>query len=310
MSRKKRIKISIILSVNHSIFHLIRCLEALKPQLKKIDEIIVVGNKNIIKPITSSLITKNQPNVTFYVSSEKSRQRNIGLKYIKGNIIVFIDDDCIVISDWLYRVRKLSRISPKNIYQGNIKNILSDNSFINRFFLRIITDEWDKATSKFKKKEKNYINFLHSECFFLPKDTLLELIRFFNKKTDFLDQGILLTTGLQLIGYKIVYDPKLNIQHYKEKITFCVFLRKILSRGYQIAVIERKYAVRSRLVKKLFVKQISHLNDDNKNNIFKLANNFLPEGRLVWLQAVLFLIIKHISYSVGYLIGWYLYRLK
>ena len=75
-------------------------LDSLKEQLNNKFEIIIVDNsdKTDVKPIVSSYSLK-------YIKLNKnyglSLARNIGIKYARGNIVIFLDDDAIPANDFV-----------------------------------------------------------------------------------------------------------------------------------------------------------------------------------------------------------------
>lgn len=52
-----------------------------------------------------------------------SEQRNLGLKKAEGEIIVFIDSDCIPTKNWLIELVKPIRGEEENIVVGFVKSI-------------------------------------------------------------------------------------------------------------------------------------------------------------------------------------------
>jgi len=83
-----------------------KCLDSLKKQGRKPFETIIVDSSPDKK--TKSVVKKFR-NVKYFHSQKKLYQpqaRNIALKKAKGDIIAFIDDDCIASKYWLENIEK------------------------------------------------------------------------------------------------------------------------------------------------------------------------------------------------------------
>lgn len=99
-----------------------RCLESITTQNYSFFEIIVVANgcddktAEIAKRYTNKVIETKKRGISY--------ARNLGAKYSNGEIIVFVDADCILKSDLLSNVVK----AIKSGYVGGTCNTMPDNS--------------------------------------------------------------------------------------------------------------------------------------------------------------------------------------
>jgi len=75
-------------------------IETLLPQVNRIPggEILIIGNhdKNILYKQSNLFVIPTTPQKSY-----ASDKRNLGMKIAKGDIYLFLDDDCIPASDWL-----------------------------------------------------------------------------------------------------------------------------------------------------------------------------------------------------------------
>lgn len=95
--------------LDNCLFHLI------KSSSQKPDEIVVVdGEEGGIKDLIDKW-QKVYPNIKYIPikNINLAHSRNIGLKYCRGDIICFTDDDCVVEKDWLKKIIKLHKEHPE-----------------------------------------------------------------------------------------------------------------------------------------------------------------------------------------------------
>jgi len=101
----KNVKVSVVLPTYNRKRILVNCLDSLSKQTypKKSYEVVIVddgstdGTEEVVKKFTKKL------NIHYIKQKNKghSRAKNAGIKLAKGEIIAFIDDDCIAVKDWL-----------------------------------------------------------------------------------------------------------------------------------------------------------------------------------------------------------------
>ncbi|MBW8350262.1 glycosyltransferase family 2 protein [Bacillus sp. IITD106] len=180
---------------------------SLKSQSYKNFEVIVIDQNEDQRMI--SLIEKYKTKIKIiYVRSEKglSKARNIGMKYISGNIVCFPDDDCIYEVDTLMKVKEhfenngILGVTGRSVYEfSSFKNREAKTKKINRYNI------WFRSIS--------YTIFLRKEC--------LDKIGLFDEKlgvgsgtkygsgeeTDFLLRALSTNMG------SVIYDSDIEIKH-------------------------------------------------------------------------------------------------
>lgn len=105
-----------------------RVIESIELQVVKPKEVIVVdGSDSPKKPIFSSSVP-----VRYFVDKKKSipYARNLGVQSSKGDIIVFVDDDCTLYPDAIQRfINHFRSFSAAQAVVGKIENGTGDNVY-------------------------------------------------------------------------------------------------------------------------------------------------------------------------------------
>jgi len=84
----------IIVTCNHSIL-LLENLESLKKQTTRDFETIIVDNSENDRNVESVVSQYNANYIKLYKNYGPCLARNVGIKYSRGNIVIFLDDDAI-----------------------------------------------------------------------------------------------------------------------------------------------------------------------------------------------------------------------
>jgi glycosyltransferase involved in cell wall biosynthesis len=105
---EKNIKISIIIPVYNNADELKRCLDSLKFDIDGTYEIIVVDDCSPQKGDVIKAISEQAGARYFrqHVNAGPGAARNRGAEEAKGNILVFIDSDCVATPEWLIKITK------------------------------------------------------------------------------------------------------------------------------------------------------------------------------------------------------------
>jgi len=117
--------ISVVVITRNRASRLKDCLTSIVRQTRKPDEVVVVDNHSEDDTRKSAHLFENDLNLT-YVLEERVGipvARNAGLENAKGDIIAFIDDDCIAEPNWIDSILKAHARYPQiAIIQGKSLN--------------------------------------------------------------------------------------------------------------------------------------------------------------------------------------------
>jgi len=167
LDSNSEINLSIIIPTYNRAHDLEECLDSIRGQTRKPQEIIVVDdsdNEDTLNLIKSRIEDfKSQKIILKFVKNEKERSsaiaRNQGLNASSGNIILFLDDDVILFNDYIEHILELYEHKDDCLgVQGHI--ILKDRlnkfqNFLNRFIF-------------YNYAEKNGCRVLPSTCITYP----------------------------------------------------------------------------------------------------------------------------------------------
>lgn len=211
------------------------CLNSLLRQSYKPREVIIIDtgkkdkNENIIQTFK-----KKYKLLRYFrlVGADLGEARNYGLKMVKGKIIAFTDDDCIVEGDWLKKINKIFLEYGCDAVGGSILNvhetkfstachILNFSSWYPTGKIRFVKDI-PTANIAYKKSSIKNVRFPVSNGLLGYEDS------FFN-------------FNLIHLNKKILFDPDIKVFHDKPINNYNSFLenqrfkgKSFLKRGYKV----------------------------------------------------------------------------
>lgn len=97
-------KVSVIVITRNRAAELDKCIKSVKNQTYLNFEIIIVDGKSTDK--TAEVASRNKVKLIQQKGSGMSNARNCGLANVSGEIVAFIDDDCIADQNWLKELVK------------------------------------------------------------------------------------------------------------------------------------------------------------------------------------------------------------
>jgi glycosyltransferase involved in cell wall biosynthesis len=104
MNVRKPAELSVIIVAYNAAETIAACLEALERQTEQGFETVVVDSST---DGTADLVRREYPHVVVYHSEVRcypGDARNIGIRMAKGEIIAFVDSDCVADPDWVERI--------------------------------------------------------------------------------------------------------------------------------------------------------------------------------------------------------------
>lgn len=191
-------------------------------------EIIVVDSSNDRTP---EIVSKFPVKLLRSEPKGPGAARNLGVKHAKGDIIVFIDSDCVAPKDWLENL--LKPLSDKEVVGvGGTYKVKNKDSLIARFAQYEIED-------RHKKMEKmESIDFVGTYNCAYRKKVFLEVGGFDTKFLQSEDGE--LSYKISEAGYKIKFNPSAFVYHYHPDTLF-KFLKQKFWHAYWRTIVYRKH---------------------------------------------------------------------
>ena len=180
------------------------CLEAVIASRDDACEIVVVddcshdGSISVIEKYPCKLIRLPK-------HSGASASRNAGAFGSTGDVLFFIDNDCIVTDDTILRVRKdLSELPPDIVVGGTYTTVPYDAGFFSSFQSAFI--------NYFETKNRNDPDYLATHALVIRAEAFKKL-RGFNE--DFLPilEDVEFSHRLARNGFRLSMDPDLQVRH-------------------------------------------------------------------------------------------------
>jgi len=234
-------KLSIIIPTYNRKDRLRRCLDLIFAQQAAHPhsvEVIIVDDGSTDK---TEEIKREFPSIVYIKQKHKGRSaaRNLAIGQARGGILAFIDDDCMIMPDWIESViRCHDEHQDAFVIQGAVLPQDNKNLFsLNEQYTVLNTDTND-ATGK-----PDYLSLCPVEH--IRSNNLSVKKSLFNKKIRF-DENIIWWQDREL-GYQIqkaqipiFYSPWIKIIHtHREAI--CPFVRQHFGRGRGYYTIKRKW---------------------------------------------------------------------
>ncbi|MCP4367437.1 MAG: glycosyltransferase [Deltaproteobacteria bacterium] len=196
--------LSIIVPVYNGSNTISSCIEHLEnldyPEEKY--EILIIDNnsddntKNIIQ----------QYNVTYLFEKKQGQAaaRNFGVTHAKGDILGFVDADCLVEKNWAVEIEKLLKNNSTSVVIGFCNHITKNIS--GEMYALDYRKDWER-----RSLSGNQVNAIAAANFAMKKNLFLELGGF--------DENFLaledIEFGFRIIknGDNIIYNPNLQVKH-------------------------------------------------------------------------------------------------
>ncbi|MGI9289213.1 MAG: glycosyltransferase [Pseudomonadales bacterium] len=203
--------VSVVLPVFNEEQYLEQCLIALRKVQYPEDkfEIIVVDNGSsdrsyaIAEQYADQLILHPKVNV--------GAVRNYGVQHAKGDVIAFLDSDCLVPKTWLENGVQLLKQNPKCVFGGNLY-LRADPSWTEKYWILQKPDEPLLQSD------------LLGSCIFVPKQYFQDVGGFNEEVTSGEDTEF--SNKLKATGYKVTIDEKLGVVHLGNPTTVSGFVKR------------------------------------------------------------------------------------
>ena len=212
------IKVSILILTKNREKLLTKNLDSLVKQTFKPYEVVIVNNSSIDNTeIVLSTYKKRLPIKSFKTDISGFPQLyNFGIEKCGGDLICFLDDDCIAKKDWLEQCILAYQKYPDSIIQGNTLSIPLEN-----IYAQIMGDHyknWIKSNTlkSIQLKVCDNKNLAVSKNIFKRFGTFSTLQKIGSEDLEF-------GARLRKKGIAIIYEPKIVAWH-QERTTFKDFI--------------------------------------------------------------------------------------
>jgi GT2 family glycosyltransferase len=172
-------------------------------------EIIIVCHKNSLKTLSMADVPIK---VIEHPGTSRGMARNIGVANSSGGVIAFIDDDCSSNEEWLRNgCETLFENGEIGVVGGRVR-VHEGLPEFSQIALSIISipfiNGWSVTFSNFQnKREVSYVPTCNA---FFRKEVL-------EKTGGFMDtnycEDVEICSRVRRFGYKVVYDPKVEVRH-------------------------------------------------------------------------------------------------
>ncbi|MBF0361189.1 MAG: glycosyltransferase [Oligoflexia bacterium] len=229
---------SIIIPVKNNELQIQNCLQKIcelnfpKEQL----EVIIVDDGSTDATYANILSFNNTQFkcIHFEKSMGASYARNFAAKIAKGELLAFIDSDCMAHADWLYQLTTTLMLSDKKI--------VAIGGSVDGFYNQTSLDKYEKISSPLNMQNWRYYGGYASDYFYLPTCNLIV------KKDIFLKLGGLnekLTVGedvdfcwrLKQAGYNYSYLPAFGKVYHQHRNIFFAFIKRRFDYGTSEAIL-------------------------------------------------------------------------
>ncbi|MEK7587827.1 MAG: glycosyltransferase family 2 protein [Patescibacteria group bacterium] len=283
--------ISVVIPSRKRLANITQCLKALSAQSVKPKEILVIENNAQQNYVP---LLKRFSNLPLKLLLEKrlgkSRARNRGLQEARGDIVVFLDDDCEPASHWLAEIITMYRQNPDiDVVLGKSKELSSS------VLMKAYTFQYERWFLDLRVHQKTGRVFcggaLNSRNFAIKRSFLKrshlkfdgQYDRFgFSEDTDFGEQ-------LESLGAKMMYAPQVEVMH-QETNSLIKLLAKKFTNGRAMFLLSQKNIFHSFKKKK---KGISH----KIKRVLAVTKEFsLVQKPLFLLHLYLIVIFYHLGF--------------
>jgi glycosyltransferase involved in cell wall biosynthesis len=237
--------ISVIIPSYNSENTIAGCLDAIQNQEYKEPYEIILVDSSIDR--TTEIVSLNYPEINFTHLDKKTdpgTARNIGIKKARGDLIAFIDSDCVASPDWLVRIAAAHN-SDYNVVGGSVKNGNHENDMV----------AWAGYLAEFREflpgKPKIEVNHIPT-CKISYKKEIFDKYGMF-KGEYYPQEDLIFNYNLRKNGEKILSDSSITVSHnhrsdMKSYINHQMKIGRITSKVLKILDLEGSFIARNPLI--------------------------------------------------------------
>ena len=227
------VKISVIIPTHNSRDKLIRCLNSISGNNAEIIVVDDAGTDGTKKAIEDYEHVKYLRNLR---RKGPAFCRNCGARIAKGNILAFVDDDCILSPGWINKIVREHEKFPEVAGIGGMTACLSDDK-ISTYFTKIAQYTICKNLASLDTEKT---------CTFLPSCNISYKRKVFDKLmfdecfTEASGEDIDFNLRLNETGNRVIYDDSILLFHEAPDSLMALF-KKMYKYGKYVPLLKRKH---------------------------------------------------------------------
>jgi len=202
--------ISFVIPVLNGEEHIRQCLDHIRREMDHNDEIIVVDNGSTDGTLD---IVQQYEEVKLLVFPDTTIAglRNRGAGAAKGDILAFIDSDCLVCRGWRGAVESVLNDDVIKV-TGSACDVPSSGTWV------------EKAWWSLRTTERRAVNYIASANFVIRHDTFSKVSGF--NETLITDEDTEICSRIRELGHYIIEDPEVRATHMDNPKTLKDFVNK------------------------------------------------------------------------------------
>jgi glycosyltransferase involved in cell wall biosynthesis len=247
-------RVSVIIPAKNEELHIANCLDCIKKQYLRPVDVILVDNGS--EDNTVKIAQKFIDNILIRPDINVGALRNIGVQFAKGNILAFIDADCVPSQSWLLKATEILQSQDIGAVGGPILPA-DKHSWVEQVWYKNI------------QKKQGKVNYLGSANLIIKKDVFDKVCGFNERLRSGEDRD--LSWKIQSINYSTVYDESIQVTHYGYPKTLLDFAKREYWHGKAI---------------------VSDLFNLKKTKILYIIFLYI----FLFLSSLIFLILKYVNF--------------
>ena len=226
--------VSIIVLTYNSAVHLEECLDSIIDNKDKDDELIIIDNNSLDS--TRKILNKYRNIADIYLLSNNlkiSYARNLGAKYAKNDLLVFIDSDLVLDTNSLKKAKDSYIKNNASVLFGYYKEIGTGYDW----YIEMTRDIFSPKRKNNFSKEIDYKNFacLSGGLCLINKNIFLNYNGFNVYYDNSPSEDIDLELKLIRDNKKIIYEKEFSGIHYKNYVSFNNLINKYKGNGIALS---------------------------------------------------------------------------